>query len=123
MTAVPDEPTRWYSLPEVAELLGLRLREVRTLLREHRLLAVPHGPNGAQSVPGELLLGPDDVDGPGPLPALRGTLILLSDAGYDPEESFRWLFTPHAELDATPIAALRARRTHAVRRVAQTLAF
>jgi hypothetical protein len=123
VSVLPEEPVRWYALPEVAEMLGLRLRDVRSLLREHRLLAVPHGPNGAQSVPAELLLGPDEVDGPGPLPALRGTLTLLSDAGYDAEESFRWLFTPHSELDATPIAALRARRTHAVRRVAQTLAF
>jgi hypothetical protein len=93
------------------------------MLREHRLLAVAHGPNGAQAVPAELLLGPDEADGPGPLPALRGTLTLLADAGYDAEESFRWLYTQHGELEATPIAALRARRTHAVRRAAQTLAF
>lgn len=104
-------------------MLGVRLRDVRSLLREHRLLAVPHGPNAAQSVPAELLLGPGEPDGPGPLPALRGTLTLLADAGYDPEESFRWLFTPHAELEETPIAALRARRTHAVRRAAQTIGF
>ena len=118
-----EEPARWYSVPEVADLLGVRLRDVRAMLRDHKLLAVPHGPNGAASVPGEVLLGPDEPDGPGPLPALRGTLMLLADSGYDAEESFRWLYARHDELGETPIAALRARRTHAVRRAAQTVAF
>lgn len=123
MSSVPEEPVRWYSVPEVAELIGVRHSDVRAMLRDHKLLAVPRGPNAAAAVPAELLLGPDETDGPGPLPALRGTLMLLADSGYDAEESFRWLFTPHDELEATPIAALRARRTHAVRRAAQTLAF
>ncbi|PFG37883.1 hypothetical protein ATJ97_0347 [Georgenia soli] len=123
MSVVPEEPARWYSVPEVAELIGIRLRDVRAMLRDHKLLAVPRGPNDALSVPAELLLGPDEQDGPGPLPALRGTLMVLADSGYDPEESFRWLYTRHDELDETPIAALRARRTHAVRRAAQTIAF
>ncbi|MFC7406087.1 Rv2175c family DNA-binding protein [Georgenia alba] len=123
MTAVPDEPSGWYSVPEAAELLGVRDRDVRAMLRDRRLLAVPHGPNSARSVPADLLLGPEVDDGPGPLPNLRGTLIVLADAGYDDEESFRWLYSPHEELGSTPVAALRARRTHAVRRVAQTLGF
>ncbi|WP_043499873.1 Rv2175c family DNA-binding protein [Georgenia sp. SUBG003] len=123
MSVLPGEPARWYSVPEVAELMGVRLRDVRAMLRDHKLLAVPHGPNGAASVPAELLLGPDEPDGPGPLPALRGTLMLLADSGYDAEESFRWLYSRHDELEQTPIAALRARRTHAVRRAAQTIAF
>jgi len=123
VSVVPEEPSRWYSVPEVADLFGVRQRDVRAMLRDHKLLAVPRGPNAAASVPAELLLGPDEPDGPGPLPALRGTLTLLADSGYDAEESFRWLFTPHDELDGTPIAALRARRTHAVRRAAQTIAF
>ncbi|WP_226921258.1 Rv2175c family DNA-binding protein [Georgenia subflava] len=123
MTAVPAEPSGWLSVPEVADLLGLRQREVRAMLRDKKLLAVPHGPNRALSVPAELLVPADHPDGPGPLPNLRGTLMLLADSGYDDDEAFRWLFTVEDELGSTPVAALRERRTHAVRRVAQTLAF
>jgi hypothetical protein len=118
----PEEPTTWLSVPEVAEILGLRQRDVRALVRDRRLLTVPHGPNGSAAIPGEFLLLPGESDEPGPLPALRGTLMLLADGGMDDQEAFRWLFTPDAELGATPISALRERRTHAVRRVAQTLA-
>jgi len=128
VSGVPDiptarEPAGWFSVPEAASFLGVRDRDVRSMLREHRLLAVRQGPNSALSVPAELLLGPDEQDGPAPLPTLRGTLMVLADAGFDAEESFRWLYTPDDELGTTPIEALRQRRTHAVRRVARTTAF
>ena len=97
-------------MPEAASFLGVRDRDVRSMLREHRLLAVRQGPNSALS-------------GPAPLPTLRGTLMVLADAGFDAEESFRWLYTPDDELGTAPIEALRQRRTHAVRRVARTTAF
>jgi hypothetical protein len=61
--------------------------------------------------------------GPVVLAALRGTIIQLGDSGYDDVGTVRWLFTENDELDATPIAALRAGRVHAVRRAAQALAF
>ncbi|UNX53402.1 Rv2175c family DNA-binding protein [Georgenia sp. TF02-10] len=119
----PDEqPARWLSVPEVADLLGVRQRDVRAMLRDHRLLSVPHGPDGAPAVPVELLQGGDE-QAPGPLPTLRGTLTLLADNGFDDEESYRWLYTVDEELGSTPLQALQAGRTHAVRRVAQTLAF
>ena len=118
-----EEPSGWYSVPEVAEMLGLRQREVRSMFREKRLLAVPHGPHGAASVAAEFVLTPGESDEPGPLPSLRGTLMLLSDAGYDDDAAFRWLFTPVEELGSTPVRALREGRARAVRRVAQTLGF
>ncbi len=121
MTTALVEPRAWLSVPEVAELLDLRQRDVRTMLKEKRLLAVPHGPHGALSVPAETIV--TEGEERGPLPSLRGTLILLSDAGLDAEASFRWLFTHEDQLGSTPMAALLERRTHAVRRVAQTLAF
>lgn len=122
MSDTPEEPDTWLSVPEVAEILGLRQRDVRALVRDRRLLAVPHGPNGAAAIPGEFILLPGESDEPGPLPALRGTLMLLGDGGMDDAEAFRWLFSVEPELGTTPIRALRERRTHAVRRVAQTLA-
>lgn len=121
MTTPLQEPGAWLSVPEVAELLGLRQRDVRSMLKDKRLLAVPHGPNQALGVPAETIVTDGEVRGP--LPALRGTLTLLADAGLDVEQSYRWLFTPDDELGSTPMAALLERRTHAVRRAAQTLAF
>ncbi|TRW47157.1 Rv2175c family DNA-binding protein [Georgenia yuyongxinii] len=123
MEPIPVTPSGWYSVPEVADLLGLRQRDVRAMLKDHRLLAVPHGPNGATSVPAEFLLVGDEAGAPGVLASLPGTLTLLADSGYDAAASFRWLFTPDDELGSTPVQALRERRTHAVRRVALTLAF
>ncbi|MHB1063779.1 MAG: Rv2175c family DNA-binding protein [Georgenia sp.] len=121
MTTALKEPDAWLSVPEVAELLGLRQRDIRSMLKEKRLLAVPHGPNRALGIPVETIVA--EGEDRGPLPALRGTLILLFDGGLDDEQAYRWLFTPDDELGSTPMTALRERRTHAVRRIAQTLAF
>lgn len=128
MTAEPPvestiEPARWYSVPEVAEALGVRDRDVRTMLREGKLLALRRGTNDAVSIPAELILEADHPDGPAPLPSLRGTLTVLKDARYTDREAFEWLYSHHEELGQAPIAALLDHRVHAVRRVAQTLAF
>ncbi|HLV05124.1 Rv2175c family DNA-binding protein [uncultured Georgenia sp.] len=116
--------TRWYSLPEVAEILGIRLRDVRTLLRDNALAASRRGrEDGPVLVPADFLLTAEDgAARPGPVPALRGTLIQLQDGGFTVEEAVEWLLTEREELGTTPIAALRARRIHEVRRVAQTVA-
>lgn len=116
-------PTRWYSVPEVADVLGVRDRDVRTMLREGKLLAVRHGANEAVSIPAELVLDAEHPDGPAPLPSLRGTLTVLKDARYTDDEAFQWLYSHHEELGQAPITALLEHRVHAVRRVAQTLAF
>lgn len=117
------EPARWYSVPEVAEVLGVRDRDVRTLLREGKLLALRRGAHGAVSIPAETVLGAEHPDGPAPLPSLRGTLTVLKDARYTDDEAFEWLYSHHEELGQTPISALLDHRVHVVRRLAQTLAF
>jgi hypothetical protein len=62
------------------------------------------------------------VDGrPGVIPTLRGTVIVLSDAGFTEEEILEWLFTPNEELGELPVDALINGKRAAVRRVAQTL--
>lgn len=120
-----DEITsaRWLSLPEVAEACGMELRAVRAMVREQRLAGVRRGPSSAYSVPVEFLRGPGDPDGPGPLTALRGTLIQLGDAGYAEEEAVRWLLRPEDSLGKAPIESLHEGQVHAVRRAAQALAF
>ncbi|TDE88951.1 DNA-binding protein [Occultella glacieicola] len=127
MTTADPQNIQWLSLPEAAELLEVELRAVRGMLTERRLLAVRRGENKALSIARDFLVLPGD-DSPIPeppvvIPGLRGTIIQLADAGYDDEETLGWLYAEDEELGETPIAALRAARTHAVRRVAQTLAF
>ena len=123
MSSASLEPAAWYSVPEVAEMLGLRQRDVRAMVKEKRLLAVPHGANAAPSVPVELLVRAGDAGGPAVLPSLPGTLTLLADSGYDDVQSLRWLYSVNDELETTPIQALLEGRTHAVRRAALALAF
>ncbi|MBZ2195632.1 DNA-binding protein [Ruania sp. N2-46] len=97
------------------------------MLTERRIVAVRRGENKALSIPRDFLVLPGDdsviADPPLVIPALRGTIIQLADAGYDDEDTLRWLYADNDELGETPIVALRAARTHAVRRVAQALAF
>lgn len=109
------------SLPEVADALGVQLREVRAMVREQRLAGVRRGENDAYAVPADFLV--EEEEGWRVLPSLRGTLIQLADSGYSEEEAVGWLFRPEESLGETPIAALRGKRTHAVRRAAQALAF
>jgi hypothetical protein len=107
----------WMPLPDVAEQLGVEVSRVRQLVQERHLIALRRGERRIPSVPKQLLL-----DGQ-PLPELRGTLIVLADAGYDDEESLRWLFTEDPTLPGTPVDALRAGRKAEIRRRAQALAF
>jgi hypothetical protein len=107
----------WMPLPDVAERLGVAVSRVRQLVQERQLVALRRGERRVPSIPAQLLLENQ------PLPELRGTLIVLSDAGYDDEAAVRWLFTEDPTLPGTPVDALRAGRKREVRRRAQALAF
>jgi Rv2175c C-terminal domain of unknown function len=107
----------WLPVPDVAERLGLSVTQVKTMIRERELVALPYGERGAPHVPAAFVVGGEVVKG------LAGTLTVLNDAGYDAEESVRWLFTEADALDATPIAALTANRRKHVHREAQLLGF
>ncbi|AZN31007.1 DNA-binding protein [Flaviflexus salsibiostraticola] len=107
------------SLPEVAEVLGIRLRDVRSLISDRRLLAVR--PTGPLVITSDQLV---EVDGAWEvLGNLRGTLILLTDAGFSDDEAHEWLHRVEPELGETPIEALRAGKHRAVRRIVASLAF
>ncbi|MBD3753871.1 MAG: hypothetical protein IE935_15980 [Micrococcales bacterium] len=58
----------------------------------------------------------------GPLPSLRGTIIVLHDVGFSDDEAIDWMLTLDDTIGVAPIEALRAGRKSEVRRVAQTLA-
>ncbi len=54
---------------------------------------------------------------------LRGTIVVLGDAGFTDDEAMNWLLSEEDSLGVTPIEALHAGRKAEVRRVAQALGF
>ncbi len=104
-------------LPDVADRLGQPVTKVRQALRDGHLLAVRRA--GVLCVP-ELFLTDDDEIVKG----LPGTITVLADAGFSPDDMLRWLFQPDETLPGgTPIDALRATGGREVKRRAQALAF
>jgi hypothetical protein len=104
---------RWLTVPELTELLGIKVSQVRRLIEDRALLA--RRVDGVWRVP-ELFLRDNE-----PLSELRGTLVLLSDLGFSDDEAMDWLLLPEESLGVSPIDALRAGRKAEVRRVAQAL--
>lgn len=105
----------WLTVPELVERLGIPQGKVRRLLEDRVLLATRI--DGVLKVPADFLV--DDQ----PLHELRGTVLVLADAGYSDDETVNWLLSEEDSLGTTPIAALRAGRKTEVRRVAQALGF
>ncbi len=56
-----------------------------------------------------------------PLHDLKGTLVVLADAGFSDDEAMRWLLHPEESIGIPPVEALRHGRKAEVRRVAQAL--
>lgn len=115
LAALVDE---WLDWSEVAELLGVTVGKVRTMVRAHELAqAVPTpGVKGAgQRIPALFLDGGEIVKG------LPGLLTVLHDGGYDDRESIAWLFLD-ADLPGRPIDALRENRGAEAKRRAQAMA-
>ena len=106
--------TDWLAIPDLVGILDEPLGRVRRLIDESYLVGSRR--DGVFKVPAVFLV--DDR----PLPALRGTIIVLHDAGFDPDETIDWLLTPEDTIGVAPIEALRAGRKSEVRRVAATLA-
>ena len=105
---------RWLTIPDLTELLGLKVSQVRRLIEDRALLA--RRVEGVWRVP-ELFVRESE-----PLGELRGTIIVLSDSGFSDDEAMDWLLGYDDVLGTSPIEALRAGRKAEVRRVAQALA-
>lgn len=112
---VTESASTWLTIPDLVELLGLTPGKVHRLIEDRHLLAV--------RVDGVLRVPASFIEGGEPLRELRGTIVLLADAGFSDEETMRWLTTEEDSLGAAPVDALRAGRKAEVRRVAQALAF
>ena len=103
----------WLTVPEAAERLGVDVTRIRTMIKENALVAVRRGERNVLSLPAALLAGSAPVKG------LGGTLTMLADFGYGPEEMVEWLFAEEDVLGMAPIAALHDNRPTAVHRAAQ----
>lgn len=114
MSETPRYETAWLTVPDLVELLGEPHGRVRRLLDEHYLVGSRR--DGVLRVPAAFV-----VDGR-PLSSLRGTIIVLHDAGFDDDETIDWLLTPEETIGVSPIEALLAGRKSEVRRVAVALA-
>lgn len=112
--SAPRTETAWLTLPELVEIIGEPLGRIRRLLDENQLLASRR--DGTVKVPAVFLK--DDR----PLPSLRGTVIVLHDAGFSDDEAIDWLLELEDTIGLSPIEALHAGRKSEVRRVARTLA-
>lgn len=106
--------TDWLTLPDVAEILGEPVGRVRRLLDDRHLIGSRR--EGPLKIPAVFLV--DDA----PLASLRGTVIVLLDAGFSEDETIDWLLAPEDEIGMPPIDALRAGRKSEVRRVARAQA-
>lgn len=95
------------SLPDVAERLGLSITRVHQMVCDGQLLALRRA---GVVVPADFLSGREVVKG------LPGTITLLRNDGYSPEEILRWLFTAVESLSGTPIDALRSEPQRTVKR-------
>lgn len=117
MSNVENLVGEWLPLPDVARLLDVSITRVHSLLDEHALAALRVGERNIRCVPAEFIQDGQVVD------SLKGTIVVLADAGYSDEDLIVWLFTPDESLRGRPIDALREGRKTEIRRRAQTLAW
>lgn len=107
--------SEWLPLPDVAEKLDLSVTKVHALLKDGTLLAARIGQRNIRAVPAGF------IDGDHVLESLRGTVIVLRDAGFSDEEAIVWLYTADETLPGRPIDALHAGRKTEIRRRASAL--
>jgi hypothetical protein len=107
----------WITVPDLAEALGIDVVQARQLLKDGRLIGVRRGERSVISIPAAFVSDGEIVT------KIPGLLTLLRDAGYDENQSLRWIFTPDDSLPGTPMQALVENRHTEVRRRAQSLAF
>lgn len=107
-------PTPWLTLSEIGAMLDESPSRVRRLLEERHFIGSAR--DGAFQVPA-LFFKNDE-----PLVSLRGTIIVLEDAGFTADEAIDWMLAVDDSIGIAPIEALRAGRKSEVRRVARSLA-
>lgn len=111
------DQVEWLAVPDIMELTGASLADVKTWLQERHIIGARRGPNRAVYVPALFLTEE------GPVFPLRGTVTVLADGGYRDDEIIRWLLTSDDTLQGgSAIASLRDGSKTEVRRRAQEMA-
>jgi len=121
----------WLTLPDVAEALGTDVGKVRRIVQERRVVGVKRGERTTFQIPARFLVPlhlvdpanagrPDESGRVGVLSSLQGTIVVLTDAGFDDAEILEWLFSPNDELGQAPFDTLLSGHKARVRRVAQS---
>lgn len=117
MSTAEERVDNWLPLPDIAEQTGLGISKVRRLVEDRAIAGIKTGNPKVFKVPADFFVDNE------PLTALRGTLVLLQDAGFDDDEAIAWLFTEDESLPGRPIDHLRRGAKGEVRRRAQALGF
>ena len=102
-------------LDEAADRLHVSTNRVRTLIRDHNLLAASR--DGEPVIP-SAFFGPDGL-----AKHFEGLVRTLLDGGYTRDEAMRWLFTEQDDLGLRPADALHTHSAREVIRRAQAQAF
>lgn len=106
------------NLPEVAELLNVPVTRVNDLLTAGKLLAVVR--DGVRHVPAAFFVEKTNQTTVNKF--LSGTITLLHDGDYSPEEIMSYLYTEDESLPGRPIDGLRGHLAREVLRRAQGMA-
>lgn len=111
---LPDD-AEVLSLDEAADRLRLSPNRVRTLIRDHNLLAASR--DGVPVIPA-LFFGDDG----GLAKHYEGLVTMLLDSGFNRDEALNWLFTVQEDLGMHPAQALHTHSAREVIRRGQALA-
>lgn len=103
------------TIDDVANRLRVSPGRVRTLIRDHHLLAVSRG--GQPAIPALFF---DEL---GVTKHFYGLVGVLLDGGFTRDEAMVWLFTEFDDLGLHPAAALHTHSAREVIRRAQAQAF
>ena len=106
----------WVTIPEIAEILDLKITRIHNLLSDGSLIALRDPETNVRKVPALFLNGNRVLE------SLKGTLVVLKDSGFSDEEAIVWLYTDDDSLPGRPIDALKDGRKTEIRRRAQALA-
>ncbi|EEH63457.1 hypothetical protein HMPREF0044_1381 [Gleimia coleocanis DSM 15436] len=109
----------YYSQAEAAQLLGVGPNRIKQMWQEDDLIKIRI--DRKPFIPKDCF-----VKGPNGWmvnPALRGTLIMLLDAGFEFLEASEWLDRYNDYLEARPLELLAANRVKEVRNAILTITF
>lgn len=103
----------WVTIDQAAQQLGVSASKVRRLIEEHILFSV--------KIDKQPMIPQHIIQNGEPLASVRGTMLLLIDMEFTPEEAVDWLYAENDILGTTPMAALLQGHKAPVRRAAQSL--